>query len=154
LVECDRAVSTAVDVLVVGAGPTGLTTALQAHDHGAEVRIVEQRPRAFRPSRAMIVHPRTLESLRPLGVTDALLDRGDRAPKAELDLRRRRCRSSSRMPSCGRTATWACAAANPIPICSRTGSSWWLRAAESSPLRDGAAGPQLSVLARSRRRGI
>ncbi len=78
------------DVLVVGAGPTGLTTALQAHDHGATVRVVERRPEAFRPSRAMIMHPRTLEALRPLGVTDNLLDRADRAPKAELHLGRRR----------------------------------------------------------------
>lgn len=78
------------DVLVVGAGPTGLTTALQAHDNGAAVRVVERRPRLFRPSRAMIIHPRTLESLRPLGVTDSLLDRGDPAPTAELHLGRRR----------------------------------------------------------------
>lgn len=82
--------TTQPDVLVVGAGPTGLTTALQAHDNGATVRIVERRPGAFRPSRAMIMHPRTLESLRPLGVTAALLDRGDAAPKAELHLRTRR----------------------------------------------------------------
>ena len=45
------------DLLVVGAGPTGLGLALQAHDHGARVRIVERRPEAFRPSRALIVHP-------------------------------------------------------------------------------------------------
>lgn len=74
------------DVLVVGAGPTGLTTALQAHAHGATVRVVERRPQAFRPSRALIVHPRTLESLRPLGVAEQLLDRGDRSPRAELHL--------------------------------------------------------------------
>src|SRR5690554_5182234 len=74
------------DVLVVGAGPAGLATALQAYDNGASVRVVERRPEAFRPSRAMIMHPRTLESRRPLGVTDDLLDRGDRAPTAELHL--------------------------------------------------------------------
>ncbi|MEU0465205.1 FAD-dependent monooxygenase [Amycolatopsis sp. NPDC006131] len=77
------------DVLVAGAGPTGLTVALQLHDHGAGVRIVDRRPEAFRPSRAMIVQPRTLEVLRPLDVTDALLDRGDRAPQALLHLGRR-----------------------------------------------------------------
>ncbi|MDF2143452.1 FAD-dependent monooxygenase [Knoellia sp. p5-6-4] len=75
-----------VDVLVVGAGPAGLATALQARAHGARVRVVERRTDAFRPSRAMIVHPRTLEGLRPLAVTDRLLEVGDRAPRAELHL--------------------------------------------------------------------
>ena len=84
-----RGVTAGVDVLVAGAGPSGLTTALQAHDHGASVRVVERRPEASRPSRAMIVHPRTLESLRPLGVAESLLDRGDRAPRAQLHLGRR-----------------------------------------------------------------
>jgi 2-polyprenyl-6-methoxyphenol hydroxylase-like FAD-dependent oxidoreductase len=83
-------VITSPDVLVVGAGPTGLTTALQAHDNGATVRIVERRVKAFRPSRAMIMHARTLESLRPLQVTEDLLDRADRTPKVELHLGRRR----------------------------------------------------------------
>ena len=78
--------SRAADLLVVGAGPTGLALALQAHDHGARVRIVERRPEAFRPSRAMIVHPRTLEVLRPLGVTAALLARADTAPAVRLHL--------------------------------------------------------------------
>lgn len=80
------------DVLVVGAGPTGLTAALQAHDHGAAVRVVERRSEAVRPSRAMIMHPRTLECLRPLGVTGALLERGDTSPRAELQLGRRQVR--------------------------------------------------------------
>jgi 2-polyprenyl-6-methoxyphenol hydroxylase-like FAD-dependent oxidoreductase len=74
------------DLLVVGAGPTGLALALQAHAHGARVRIIERRPDAFRPSRAMVVHPRTLEVLRPLAVVDALLDRADTAPVAWLHL--------------------------------------------------------------------
>jgi 2-polyprenyl-6-methoxyphenol hydroxylase-like FAD-dependent oxidoreductase len=74
------------DVLVVGAGTTGLSLALQAHAHGARVRIVDQRTEAFRPSRAMIMHPRTLEVLRPLGVTDDLLARGDASPAVRLHL--------------------------------------------------------------------
>lgn len=32
--------SPTADILVVGAGPTGLALALQAHDHGARVRII------------------------------------------------------------------------------------------------------------------
>jgi 2-polyprenyl-6-methoxyphenol hydroxylase-like FAD-dependent oxidoreductase len=77
------------DVLVVGAGPTGLALALQAHDHGARVAVLERRPDQWRPSRALIMHPRTLEVLRPLGVTDALLGRGDTAPRVQLHLGRR-----------------------------------------------------------------
>ena len=76
-------------ILVVGAGPAGLTLALQAHDHGGTVRIVERRPEAFRPSRALILHTRTLEVLRPLGVTEALLTRADTAPTVDLRLGRR-----------------------------------------------------------------
>jgi 2-polyprenyl-6-methoxyphenol hydroxylase-like FAD-dependent oxidoreductase len=73
-------------ILVVGAGPAGLALAVQAHDHGADVRIVERRQEAFRPSRALIMHARTLEVLRPLGVTQALLARADIAPAADLHL--------------------------------------------------------------------
>jgi 2-polyprenyl-6-methoxyphenol hydroxylase-like FAD-dependent oxidoreductase len=75
-----------VDILVAGAGPTGLALALQADLHGARVRVVERRTDAFRPSRAMVMHPRTLEVLRPLGVTDALLAAGDVSPSVRLHL--------------------------------------------------------------------
>jgi len=73
-------------ILVAGAGPAGLALALQAHAHGAVVRIVDRRPEAVRPSRALILHARTLEVLRPLGVTQALLARADIAPAADLRL--------------------------------------------------------------------
>ena len=74
------------DILVAGAGPAGLALALQAHDHGAVVRVVDRRPEAVRPSRALILHARTLEVLRPVGVTPALLARADTAPAADLRL--------------------------------------------------------------------
>ena len=74
------------DILVAGAGPAGLALALQAHDHGAVVRVVDRRSEAVRPSRALILHARTLEVLRPLGVTQALLARADIAPAADLRL--------------------------------------------------------------------
>ncbi len=73
-------------ILVVGAGPAGLALALQAHEHGAKVRVIERRPAAFRPSRALILHARTLEVLRPLAVTGALLARADIAPAVDLRL--------------------------------------------------------------------
>ena len=73
-------------ILVAGAGPAGLALALQAHDHGADVRVIDRRPEAFRPSRALIMHARTLEVLRPLAVTQALLGRADTAPAVDLHL--------------------------------------------------------------------
>jgi 2-polyprenyl-6-methoxyphenol hydroxylase-like FAD-dependent oxidoreductase len=77
------------DLLVVGAGPTGLALALQAAAHGARVRVVERRPERFRPSRALVVQPRTLEVLRPLGVVGALLERARPVPEVRLHLGRR-----------------------------------------------------------------
>lgn len=77
------------DVLVVGAGPAGLTTALQALAHGATVRVVDRRDHRVRPSRALMLHARALEGLRPLGVTADLLERADTAPEARIHLGRR-----------------------------------------------------------------
>jgi 2-polyprenyl-6-methoxyphenol hydroxylase-like FAD-dependent oxidoreductase len=73
-------------ILVAGAGPAGLALALQAHDHGAAVRVIDRRPEAIRPSRALLLHARTLEVLRPLGVTPSLLARADSTPTVHLQL--------------------------------------------------------------------
>jgi 2-polyprenyl-6-methoxyphenol hydroxylase-like FAD-dependent oxidoreductase len=73
-------------ILVAGAGPAGLALALQAHAHGAAVRVIDRRPDAIRPSRALLLHARTLEVLRPLGVTAQLLARADIAPTVRLQL--------------------------------------------------------------------
>ena len=57
-----------IDLLIVGAGPVGLTAALQAKRTGLTVRIIEQKPeRAAHDSRAMVVHPRVLELLETAG---------------------------------------------------------------------------------------
>jgi 2-polyprenyl-6-methoxyphenol hydroxylase-like FAD-dependent oxidoreductase len=75
-----------VDVLVVGAGPTGLALAAQLAALGSTVRVVDRRRVAGRESRALVVQPRTLEVLRPIAVTQALLDRGDQAARVQLHL--------------------------------------------------------------------
>lgn len=74
--------TTDTDVSVVGAGPTGLALALQLRSMGVSVRIIEcrQGPRKWAP--ALAVHPRTLEILRGLGVTDELMAQG--VPDANL----------------------------------------------------------------------
>src|SRR5436305_4994958 len=85
VVALDRRRLTA-EILVAGAGPAGLALALQVHAHGAAVRIIDRRPEAARPSRALILHARTLEVLRPLAVTQAPLATADTTPAADLRL--------------------------------------------------------------------
>lgn len=64
------------EVLVAGAGPVGLTAAHELARRGLRVRIVDAAPGPARTSRAVAVHPRTLETLDQMGVVDALLERG------------------------------------------------------------------------------
>ncbi len=66
-----------------------MALALAAHSHGASVRIVDRRTDPLRPSRALIMHARTLEALRPLGVTDAILARAVVSTVVNLHLGRR-----------------------------------------------------------------
>lgn len=70
---------TAVDVLVVGAGPTGLAMAAQLAAFGVPVRVVDRAVDRAHESRALAIQPRTLEVLAGLGVTDELLAGGNPA---------------------------------------------------------------------------
>ena len=83
-----------LDVLVVGAGPTGLTLAGQLQAMGSTVRIVDRQADRVHESRALAMQPRTLEVLRGLGVTPQLVDEGNRAMEVELRSGRRRSRIS------------------------------------------------------------
>ena len=56
------------DVLVVGAGPGGLATALSAARHGARVLVVDRRPGTSGLPRATGINVRTMEILRTWGV--------------------------------------------------------------------------------------
>jgi 2-polyprenyl-6-methoxyphenol hydroxylase-like FAD-dependent oxidoreductase len=66
----------AIDVLVVGAGPTGLTLAGELLRRGLKVRIVDSAPAATEQSRALAVHARTLEIFDDLGIADELIAAG------------------------------------------------------------------------------
>ncbi|MEV4189591.1 FAD-dependent oxidoreductase, partial [Streptosporangium canum] len=52
-----------LDVLIVGAGPTGLTLACDLVRRGLTCRIVEQRPTPQTGSRGFTLKPRSLEVL-------------------------------------------------------------------------------------------
>jgi 2-polyprenyl-6-methoxyphenol hydroxylase-like FAD-dependent oxidoreductase len=73
-----------LDVVVVGAGPTGLTLAAQLHGFGATVRIVDRQLDRVHESRALGVQPRTLEVLRGLGLAEDLVERGNDAVWVQL----------------------------------------------------------------------
>lgn len=64
------------DVVVVGGGPVGTTTALKLARGGLQVALFEKRQVADLDHRASTFHPPTLEMLDELGLTDALVDQG------------------------------------------------------------------------------
>ncbi|GLW26834.1 FAD-binding protein [Microbispora triticiradicis] len=68
------------EVLVVGAGPAGLTAAIVLAQHGRQVMIVDALGEGANTSRAAVVHPRTLEVLEPYGVADRLAAHGVHTP--------------------------------------------------------------------------
>jgi 2-polyprenyl-6-methoxyphenol hydroxylase-like FAD-dependent oxidoreductase len=64
------------DVLIVGAGPTGLVLALWLTRMGIRVRIVDKTEEPGTTSRALAVQARTLELYGQLGLADAVIQRG------------------------------------------------------------------------------
>ena len=65
-----------VDVLVVGAGPTGLTLASQLARFGVRFRVIDKAHNRAGESRALAVQARSLEVLQTLGLGEALASRG------------------------------------------------------------------------------
>jgi 2-polyprenyl-6-methoxyphenol hydroxylase-like FAD-dependent oxidoreductase len=72
------------EVLIVGAGPTGLVLALWLTRLGVRVRIVDKTAQPGTTSRALAMHARTLEWYRQIGLADAVVARG--RPMAAINL--------------------------------------------------------------------
>ncbi|GAA4568336.1 NAD(P)/FAD-dependent oxidoreductase [Micromonospora coerulea] len=64
------------DVLVVGAGPTGLAVAATLAGHGVEATVVDRLARPPVTSRAAVVHAHTLDVLERIGAAAPLVARG------------------------------------------------------------------------------
>ena len=72
-------------VIVVGAGPVGLTTALTLARYGVPVTVVEAEDAIVRSPRAIVYHPPTIEAVAGLGLLDDFLVAG--LVKQELEFR-------------------------------------------------------------------
>lgn len=67
-----------VQVVVAGAGPVGLVTALYLNRRGVRVAVLDEQMRTAARSYACAIHPGTLELLDELGVAGELVARGQR----------------------------------------------------------------------------
>ncbi|MEV4147516.1 FAD-dependent monooxygenase [Amycolatopsis sp. NPDC049691] len=64
------------DVLIAGAGPAGLATAIVLAEAGVDFVLLDRQAEGANTSRACVVHARTLEVLAELGVTERLKELG------------------------------------------------------------------------------
>ena len=65
-----------VEVLIVGAGPTGLVLALTLDKFGVPFKMIEKKASPDEISKAMLVVPGTLEHYSQLGLVDNVLENG------------------------------------------------------------------------------
>jgi 2-polyprenyl-6-methoxyphenol hydroxylase-like FAD-dependent oxidoreductase len=72
------------DVLIVGAGPTGLALAAQLRRFGVRFRLIDRSLDRTRESRALGVQARTLEILQTIGLGEQLAARGRRGGRVVL----------------------------------------------------------------------
>ncbi len=68
--------STESPLLVVGAGPVGLTMACELARHGVRCRIIDKAVKRSQTSRALAIFPRTLEVFEMMGVAEPMLNAG------------------------------------------------------------------------------
>jgi 3-(3-hydroxy-phenyl)propionate hydroxylase len=71
-------------VVIVGAGPVGLSLAVGLARRGIAVQVFEKLPELSPEARASTFHPRTLEMLDEWGALDPLLERGYRVDRLQF----------------------------------------------------------------------
>ena len=64
------------EILIVGAGPSGLSMAIFLHELGFQPTIIDKKTAISKYSKALGVNPRTLEIFEPYGITDNFLANG------------------------------------------------------------------------------
>jgi 2-polyprenyl-6-methoxyphenol hydroxylase-like FAD-dependent oxidoreductase len=100
----DPAAAVNTDVLIVGAGPTGLMLANQLARRGVRAMIIDRHPGPAQQSRALGVQARTLEIYSKLGIVERALELGKRGTGANIWAQGRR---TARVPlgEAGRSVT-------------------------------------------------
>jgi 2-polyprenyl-6-methoxyphenol hydroxylase-like FAD-dependent oxidoreductase len=71
-------------VLIAGAGPTGLTAAIELKRFGIPFRLIDKSEKAAQWSQALVVQARTLEQFERYGIADTAVKQGCRLRKASL----------------------------------------------------------------------
>ncbi|GAA5044688.1 FAD-dependent oxidoreductase [Nocardia callitridis] len=79
-----RALPATTSVVIVGAGPVGLTAAVRLADAGVDFVLIDRIAEGANTSRAAVVHAKTLEVLSELGIADELIETGLRVPTFTL----------------------------------------------------------------------
>ncbi|ENC1616473.1 FAD-dependent oxidoreductase, partial [Salmonella enterica subsp. enterica] len=72
---------TTTDVLICGAGVTGLTLAIELARHGVSFRLIEKRTTPFTGSRGKGIQPRTQEIFEDLGILNKVVAAGGLYPR-------------------------------------------------------------------------
>jgi 6-methylpretetramide 4-monooxygenase / 4-hydroxy-6-methylpretetramide 12a-monooxygenase len=72
------------DVLIIGAGPSGLFAAAELARHGVEARLVERDVKPHREARATAIQPGTLEILKSVGLLSPFLEASERVHCSRL----------------------------------------------------------------------
>jgi 2-polyprenyl-6-methoxyphenol hydroxylase-like FAD-dependent oxidoreductase len=75
---------TRTDVLIVGAGPTGLALAITLQQAGVRHLLIDKLDRAQSTSRAVVIHAHTLEVMERLGVSGELVRQGLTVSKVSI----------------------------------------------------------------------
>jgi 2-polyprenyl-6-methoxyphenol hydroxylase-like FAD-dependent oxidoreductase len=81
------------DVLIIGAGPAGLTLAALLAEHGVDFQILDGKSGPVEQSRAALMHVRTLELLDRLGLAETAVARGVKTTTVEIYEQGRRAAS-------------------------------------------------------------
>jgi len=72
------------DILIIGAGPSGLFAAAELARHGVDVRLIEREVRSHRQARAQTIQPGTLEILDSVGLLPPFLEAAEHVRRTRV----------------------------------------------------------------------